>query len=578
MMKRNDYSAYVRFVVDTHVEESRAGQNRCILKRKYESLTSTESNKRLVVQGDVELRALMKTLDMFEYERTLTQRQFHTSFIGASLQSIYGADFNRYRTRILSENGLDEARTEILVCTPRRFGKTTSVSMFCAAMLYCVTDAWISVFSTGQRASAMLLNQTYKFLCQLPGGRARVIKKNQEELFVRDPNPDQPPRRLFSYPSSVNGLKGVGAKVVIIEEASRLDEEVFSEVVIPLLGVEGTAILAISTPLDEENFYTQMTRMKDPVTDGFLFKSLSIELMCPDCKAKGLIDVCPHRRSILPPWKADAARNEKVKALMANKQDMYQREHLGISVSTNITAFEPKGLDDFAKSCIKMHPFYTTTKRAFLAVDTCGGGTNCMALVGGVLTPGGVMVIVSCDTVQATSDTEMEQELLSHVEKMRSRVYMSQAEIVSIIEANYGGWVSSSRVAAILAQSPPMRHVTTDGKGFKRPGVWTTRDTKERSRIELSRRLREGRIGFADDLYTSRVGTKDELVDQLRRYKYDVKVPRDNHGMVKRVLTGKRNGGGAGANDDLAMAVNMLALFSMFYEDRPNEAGVTIQV
>jgi hypothetical protein len=263
---------------------------------------------------------------------------------------------------------------------------------------------------------------------------------------------------------------------------------------------------------------------------------------------------------------------------MANKQDMYQREHLGISMSTNTTAFEPKGVDDFAKSSIGMRPFYTTTRRVFLAVDTCGGGSNCMALVGGIITPGGVMIIVSCDTVQATSDTEMEQELASHMEKLRCRPYAAQAEIVSIIEANYGGWVLSSRVAAILAQSPPTRHVTTDSKGLKRPGIMTTKDTKERSRVELSRRLREGRIVFADDMYSSRVGTKDELIDQLRRYKYDVKVPRDSHGTVKRVLTGKRNGGGAGANDDLAMAINMLVLFSMYYEDRPSEAGVTIHV
>lgn len=35
---------------------------------------------------------------------------------------------------------------------------------------------------------------------------------------------------------SVLGLKGVSAKIIVLEEASRLDQNVFFEVVVPLLG------------------------------------------------------------------------------------------------------------------------------------------------------------------------------------------------------------------------------------------------------------------------------------------------------------------------------------------------------
>lgn len=55
---------------------------------------------------------------------------------------------------------------------------------------------------------------------------------------------------MFSFPSSVAGLKGVGAKIVILEEASRLDEAMFQEVIIPLLGVKDTTLIGISTPLE----------------------------------------------------------------------------------------------------------------------------------------------------------------------------------------------------------------------------------------------------------------------------------------------------------------------------------------
>jgi hypothetical protein len=371
--------------------------------------------------------------------------------------------------------------------------------------------------------------------------------------------------------------------VVILEEASRLDEDVFTEVIVPLLGVQGTAVIGISTPLDADNFYTQMVKMQDPTNPGKpLFRSLTIELACAACRKQAAetgesLDVCPHRRSVIPPWKSDEARNMKIKQLMSSRSDMYQREHLGISTDTDSRAFEVDSITTFAKRRIDVSTFVTLARHVFMAIDTCGGGSNAMAIVAGMYTQNGTLVILSVDTVQATSDTEVEQELSSHVERLRERFYIHSTTIVSIIEANYGGWVASSRVASILARQAPMRHVTSDRSGMKRPGCWTTAEVKERARIDLSRRFREERICFAKRFYTSRVGTDDELVEQLRRMRYDVKCPRDAHGAVRRALTGKRAGGGSGGNDDLAMALCLLVFFSMLYEDRPNETGVDIR-
>ena len=87
---------------------------------------------------------------------------------------------------------------------------------------------WISCFSTGQRASSSLLDTVAKFICTMPDGDSRIAKKNQEQLFLRGNGPADV-RRMFSYPSSVSGLKGVGGKIIILEEASRLDEAVFTE-------------------------------------------------------------------------------------------------------------------------------------------------------------------------------------------------------------------------------------------------------------------------------------------------------------------------------------------------------------
>lgn len=571
----NDYRSFLRLVRETIAEESRAVESKRLLKRKHDvilSVSNNTSSNRDVLRGDLEIRMLIKTLDEMGYERTLTQKQFHKNFISASLHSIYGEDFFRYQSRILAEHDLEEARNEVLVCTPRRFGKTTSVSLFIAAMLWSVSEAWISVFSTGQRASSMLLDLTFKMIMKLPNAKSRIMKRNQEELFIRDPDPSKPPRRLFSYPATVGGLKGVGAKIVILEEASRLDEAMFTEVIVPLLGVEGTAVIAISTPLEEDNFFTQMTRMKDPISGKPMFQSLTIQLCCDECRAKGVIDVCPHKKSYVPPWKADEGRNAKVKALMSNNSDMYQREALGISMSTQDMCFEPATIDTFSAAKINMVPFIGTIRNAFIAVDNNGGGANCMAIICIVMTPAKHLVIVSADNVQITSDAQLEHELGSHLDKLRNLPYLYNAEFICSLEANYGGWVCASRTAAIMARNPPIKFMTSDQSGARRPGVWTTAEIKERARIELSRHLREGTIKFASDFYTSRVGTENEIVSQMRRMRYHNKVPRDAHGTVRRALSGKQFGGGANGNDDLVVALFINVFWKMMYEDNRNLA------
>ena len=55
------------------------------------------------------------------------------------------------------------------------------------------------------------------------------------------------------------GLRGCTADVIILEEAAHMNPDVFRQVVVPLMGVGGTAILAISTPDDEFNYYSKQT-------------------------------------------------------------------------------------------------------------------------------------------------------------------------------------------------------------------------------------------------------------------------------------------------------------------------------
>ena len=85
-------------------------------------------------------RKALASLDTQEWERSFHQRLFHDHFIRACAKIFWKTEpkgeFARCHEKILQTNGWDNIRQEVLVSTPRRFGKTISVSMFAAAMLY----------------------------------------------------------------------------------------------------------------------------------------------------------------------------------------------------------------------------------------------------------------------------------------------------------------------------------------------------------------------------------------------------------------------------------------------------------
>ncbi len=251
----------------------------------------SDSLKTKNVEGQQRLDVFFKFMQRVDEKymrRSLGQRDFHRCFLVACLPHVVGETaWSKHRAYYLALFDEDSYKAEVLVTTPRRFGKTTAVAMFVAALMCCCPRMWVSIFSTGKRASKSLLVQIKEVISSVPTMEKRVISSNVEELWVQPVNTttkkDQ--SRCYSYPSSVKGLKGVSAKVIVMEEASRLSTDVFYEVVVPLLGVNNTAVLGISTPLGEDNYYSALTGLKDE-NELPLFRSLSVELVCPVCRKK----------------------------------------------------------------------------------------------------------------------------------------------------------------------------------------------------------------------------------------------------------------------------------------------------
>ena len=97
-------------------------------------------------------RQALEAIDRRGWLRSFHQRMFHDNFIRACTRIFWKREahgvFAKDHQRILEVNGWDHLSQEVLVSTPRRFGKTISVSMFAAAMLYSCPNLEMSIYST----------------------------------------------------------------------------------------------------------------------------------------------------------------------------------------------------------------------------------------------------------------------------------------------------------------------------------------------------------------------------------------------------------------------------------------------
>jgi hypothetical protein len=157
-------------------------------------------------------RQYLAKLDTLGWSRSYHQRLFHDDFLKACTRSFWklepAGQFARDHQRVLRMNSWDHIAQEILISTPRRFGKTISVSMFCAAMLLACPGVEISIYSTCKRISQKILRNVQKFVLLIADGDYSTLKfvvkrENMEEINLQGPLGQTDIRIINSYPSKV---------------------------------------------------------------------------------------------------------------------------------------------------------------------------------------------------------------------------------------------------------------------------------------------------------------------------------------------------------------------------------------
>lgn len=157
------------------------------------------------------LRKALSALDRGGWERSYHQRLFHESFLNAVVRILFKTDppgfFSQSYPRLLELNSWTSINQEILVSTPRRFGKTISVCLFVAALLYSCPCLEISIYSTCKRISQKLLRNCIRFLeiihDVLKEPLPKFLKQTSDEIEIQGAESKYDFRKLNSYPSKV---------------------------------------------------------------------------------------------------------------------------------------------------------------------------------------------------------------------------------------------------------------------------------------------------------------------------------------------------------------------------------------
>ena len=75
------------------------------------------------------INAFLNQIDANGFERSNHQCRFHDAFMKACARTIYKEEWGIHRTAIMRRNNWATSRSEVMVSTPRRFGKTFSCAV-----------------------------------------------------------------------------------------------------------------------------------------------------------------------------------------------------------------------------------------------------------------------------------------------------------------------------------------------------------------------------------------------------------------------------------------------------------------
>lgn len=331
-----------------------------------------------------------------------------------------------------------------------------------------------------------------------------------------------------------------------------------------VMGQTQTALLAISTALDEGNHYSALTKLEDKETGEPLFNVIRVGQVCEACAKTTTPWLCNHKAYDIPPWKS-AKKQKRFSYIYEGQQYRNLRENFGVIAGSGRQAFKNDLLDKFKNAL----PITITRKPTvvFIGADPGGGGPSDLALTGMIKKDGIWVIMALVATTVRAGASEEKQVILSTFEAIKKTPEYSDAIIVFIPENAPA--ISASHLQSYVMNDP--RVCTMAETSNRRPGVRKTMNTTRDMQYIFESLLATGCVRYAKKIITFR-STQEEmktkLEGQMKNFRWD-EIPSTGEFSDQKF---KLHGKAAGENDDLLISCLMVPYWAQvwFSSDYPD--------
>lgn len=132
------------------------------------------------------------------------QRDLHRQLMRATLRQTLGDHFRSQVASVCKEYGWDGPKKNLFAIASRRSGKTTGMASFVAAMLLCIPNIQIVVYSVALRTASEFVRLVERYIMMHPLGKAMLKNPGTAEMLVLKGGGPLDVRRIKSFPGGGN--------------------------------------------------------------------------------------------------------------------------------------------------------------------------------------------------------------------------------------------------------------------------------------------------------------------------------------------------------------------------------------
>lgn len=351
----------------------------------------------------------------------------------------------------------------------------------------------------------------------------------------------------------------MSAELVVCEEFAFMKLRMFHDVIVPLLLMEKTATICITT------LSTIPGNHATAIIENRKMEVMDISLVCPSCKIAGKADKCRHMEWLRPQWQT-TARYDYVQTILG--AEAFAREAQGILMDASNTCFnsqQVRKLFDKPRFILEETDHF---EYMFLTIDPSGnnpGLRHKSEFAFGIHASPGFRVI-SVNSIKVMNPASWQPVLIDTLKTCFRIPALASAKLVVFVEGNMDGH-------AHAIQQEIWRHfpdaVFPGSRGDKALGVWTDPQSKHNMQQEMQLALSSGGITIFRDLISAKPPQEilAELRSQLLRFSCYSKESEDVFRPAKYKFSGKGTSGNL--LDDLVMMLMMAWYYTqMFFQPR----------